>query len=176
MHSDITYNHSDYDQMSRDDVEDITLMGRYLPEGDTEYAHIALWNKDEQLVKTNLLACLEELQKVVGPIPDICTLWVPFDRNTTLKDFLKNHDIKDAPLNYDERNRLELAKQMHLARSDKKKAIMKQLGVGGGGKKSGWTMALQNKGLLAPGHSIYNMHSESFGRKLDIILQNIIRE
>jgi hypothetical protein len=73
---------------------------------------------------------------------------------------------------------VELARQMHTAGSDKKRDIMKQLGVGGGGsdKPDPWNDALrrlpQDRGGLAPGQRAWRMSSENKNDDLEKALDD----
>ena len=69
--------------------------------------------------------------------------------------------------------RMELQKQIHLARGDEKKQLLKAVGAKvGGGKVSPWSRELR-KGGSGSGWDYWRMHSENFAARLDRILLGI---
>jgi len=86
-------------------------------------------------------------------------------------DFLTGRGPAHRP-SPEEAHKLELARRLHLATGSEKRHLMRLLGVGGGGKRSPWDQALRGRGL-APGQSHWNMSSESFRRRLQVVLDSI---
>ncbi len=130
---------------------------------------VSIWNADEETVRELMPLCIKAMMDKLK-LPAGTIIQTPIANKMTAKEFLDEYETKE--LSPEEKERLELANRMHLARGDEKKAIMKKLGVGGG-KEHEWSQSLQNKGLLAPGHSIYNMHSEGFKRRLAAVLEDL---
>ena len=100
-------------------------------------------------------------------------------RISTVGDILSGNGPGEELVDPKAVERTELAKRMHLAGSAEKKAIRKQLGVGGGGseKRDPWDAALQSvpqdEGGLAPGHNRWRMTSEGKQRALENALDQI---
>lgn len=142
---------------------------------------VSFWGRGANLSDPNakgptelIKPCIAALVDKGSVTPDTVVVYGD-GRVAMVADVLGMSAPGDDQIDQEALERSELAKRMHLAGSDEKKAIMKRLGVGGGGskKRNSWDAALRKAGKIAPGQNVWRMTSETRQVKLDKSLDDL---
>ncbi len=164
MTGDLAKNDEEEPPTWRDIACEIDLFGRIKYNKEV----VSFWNEDSYPYE-QLKPCLKELIDGGYLLPD-CYISTPIHQTIPLSQLDNSVRTELTP---EQREKMELYKKLHLMRGAEKKAAMKELGVGGGGKPHEMQTALRGAGLQKPGQKWWAPHSESFNRSLNNALSGL---
>ncbi len=144
----------------RDKAERVDLVGRAGKVGMLGITAVSFWNTAQQIYDGLLKDCLEALI-YDGFIDSNYFVSTPSTGVVSQDEILG----KNVPQQQTSDEETELYKQLHLMRGAEKKAAMKKLGVGVGGRSHPMATAMANAGLLKAGQKWWAPHSEGVLRE-----------
>jgi len=119
---------------------------------------VSFWDAAPDLYEKLLKPCVKALSdaKLIDKYRDY--LSTPNHKTIKIADFDR---VEPVEPDEDEARKTELRKQLHLMVGDKKRAAMKELGLGYEKKEHPWQAALKNAGIIAPGTNWRYPYSEN---------------
>lgn len=162
MNDDLTdrYNALPGRRPMRDKAERVDLIGRAGKVGMLGITAVSFWNTDKAIYDGLLKDCLEALI-YEGFIDSNYMVSTPHTGVVTQDEIMG----KSPPAQEVDQDEVDLHRRLHLMRGDEKKAAMKKLGVGVGGRPHPMATAMGNAGLLKPGQKWWAPHSEGVLRE-----------